>query len=78
MQFDTVKAGVHFMPRSRRQVVLAPRYKFGLTSGIIPEIPVRQPVVVLYGALHSILHADNRDWSPKSRYGCDLLRDSIR
>jgi hypothetical protein len=27
MQFDTVKAGVHFMPRSRRQIVLAPRYK---------------------------------------------------
>jgi hypothetical protein len=78
MQFDTVKAGVHYTPRSRRQVVLAAALQVGLTSGIIPEIPVRQPVVVLYGALHSILHADNRDWSPKSRYGCDLLRDSIR
>jgi transposase len=59
-------------------IVLAAALQVGLTSGIIPEIPVRQPVVVLYGALHSILHADNRDWSPKSRYGCDLLGDSIR
>ena len=78
MQFDTVKAGVHFMPRSRRQVLLAAALQVGLTSGIIREIAVRQPVVALYGALHSNLHADNRDWSPKSRYGCDLLGDSLR
>jgi hypothetical protein len=47
MQFDTVKAGVHYTPRSRRQVMLAAALQVGLTSGIIPEIPVRQPVVVL-------------------------------